>query len=56
MADVKALIDAVTLGDRATVQAVLAADPSLVQQVDAQGATALHHAAFMGRHDIVGQT
>lgn len=53
MADSRSFIDAVTRGDVATVVVRLAADPGLAQRRDADGATALHHAAFAARYDVV---
>ena len=53
MADLKSLIDAVTRGDLASVTAMLASDPALARRLDADGATALHHAAFAGQYDCV---
>jgi hypothetical protein len=44
---------AVERGDRDTVAQMLESDASLAVSVDATGATALHHAAFHGRREIV---
>ncbi|MCC7001703.1 MAG: hypothetical protein IT357_06080 [Gemmatimonadaceae bacterium] len=53
MADLSLFIDAVTRGDLGTVTAMLAADPGLARRSDAEGATALHHAAFAAQHAVV---
>jgi ankyrin repeat protein len=45
--------DAVERGDLETVHASLAADPALASARDATGATALHHAAFLGHRAMV---
>ena len=45
--------DAVASGDVERVRHQLAMDPTLVRAHDADGATALHHAAFLGHREIV---
>jgi hypothetical protein len=45
--------DAVASGDVERVRRQLARDPGLVRIRDADGATALHHAAFLGHREIV---
>jgi ankyrin repeat protein len=45
--------DAVERGDLESVRASLAADPALARARDAGGATALHHAAFLGHRAVV---
>ena len=47
------ILEAVKAGDLAQVQALLAADPALVAERDAQGISALLHAQYRGRADIV---
>jgi hypothetical protein len=46
-------IDAVNRGDLAAVTNMLAMKPALARATDADGATALHHAAFSAQHDVV---
>lgn len=40
-------------GDLQTVKALLAKDPALIKDADADGRTALHHACFEGKTDVV---
>ena len=47
------ILEAVKAGDLAQVQAVLAADPALAAARDAQSVSALLHAQYRGRADIV---
>lgn len=53
MSDATELFDAVTRGDVDRVRAVLAGHPEIVNARDDDGATALHHAAFLGHREIV---
>jgi hypothetical protein len=53
MAELAQFLDAVTRGNLAQVRAMLEADPTLASRTDADGATALHHAAFAAQHDVV---
>jgi hypothetical protein len=53
MSDAAAFFAAVVDGDLARVQALLAARPALARVRDADGATALHHAAFHGHRALV---
>lgn len=53
MANLTSFMAAVTDGDAAAVEAMLAADPALARRRDADGATPLHHAAFAARYDVV---
>ena len=49
----KDFFDAVERGDKDTVASMLNADSSLAIAFDDDGATALHHAAFLGHREIV---
>ncbi|CAN5383074.1 hypothetical protein BH11ARM1_BH11ARM1_00240 [soil metagenome] len=51
--DGKTIIKASKDGDLATVQACLAADPSLINALDKDGSTPLHCAAWKGHPEIV---
>lgn len=51
--DVKKFFAAIEAGDGIVAANMLAADESLALSTDAEGATALHHAAFNGHRDIV---
>ena len=53
MRELSELFDAVTSGDVERVRAVLAVRPEIVNARDDDGATALHHAAFLGHREIV---
>ena len=53
MAALTSFIDAVNRGDLATVTDMVAREPALARDTDADGATALHHAAFTAQHDVV---
>jgi hypothetical protein len=53
MSSIAQLIEAVESGDAEGVRALLAANPDLVNARDANGATALHYAAFHGHRAIV---
>lgn len=52
MGDFEKLIDAVNRGSIEEVRAIIQADPGLIRQRDAGGATALHQAAFGGHSSI----
>jgi ankyrin repeat protein len=52
MDDLPSLLDAVQRGTTAEVASVLDRNPELVHQKDAEGATALHYAAFYGHSDV----
>jgi ankyrin repeat protein len=51
MDDFPALLDAVQRGAAGEVAAIFQRNPELVRQRDAEGATALHYAAFYGYSD-----
>src|SRR5262245_38937622 len=53
MTDVAQFFRAVESGDVERVRELVDAEPDLVRACDIDGATALHHAAFHGRRDIV---
>jgi ankyrin repeat protein len=53
MNEIKKLISAIELGDADQVRRILDANAELVHARDETGATALHYAAFEGRHEIV---
>jgi len=53
MTDSSSFFRAAESGDVEHVRRHLAADPSLVNARDSEGATALHHAAFNGHREIV---
>lgn len=53
MANIDQLIEAVENGDAETVRTILDAQPSLVNERDETGGTALHCAAFAGTRSIV---
>jgi ankyrin repeat protein len=52
MTDFEALIDAATTGSLEQAEAILHHHPELISRRDANGATALHHAAFAGHSDL----
>jgi ankyrin repeat protein len=52
MDDLIALLDAVNRNAAEEVSAILQSNPQLVHQRDAEGATALHYAAFEGHSDV----
>jgi ankyrin repeat protein len=52
MNDFPALLDAVQRGAAGQVAAILQRNPDLVNQRDAEGATALHFAAFHGHSEV----
>lgn len=53
MNETAAFFQAVTAGDEERVRALLEAQPALALARDSEGATALHHAAFLGHRSIV---
>lgn len=53
MAKLDSLIEAAKQGDLAGIASVLDSHPEIINQRDAQGATALHYAAFSGHRAVV---
>lgn len=53
MTELASFIDPVQRGDVATVTAMLSTEPALARRADANGATALHHAAFAAQLEVV---
>jgi ankyrin repeat protein len=53
MAKLESLIEAAKQGDLAGIAGVLDRHPEIINQRDAQGATALHYAAFSGHRAVV---
>ena len=53
MSEIGHFFEAVESGNVERVRALVATDPGLVRARDAEGATALHHAAFHGHRSLV---
>lgn len=53
MSEFDSLLDAVKRGDAGEVSAIVQRNPELVNQRDADGATALHYAALQGNRAVV---
>lgn len=51
--DIREVFESVASGDAPALTRLIDADPSLVHARDADGATALHHAAFNGHQSIM---
>lgn len=52
MDELRKLIDAASSGDVEAVRRIVVGHPELINQKDADGATALHYAAFGGHSDV----
>src|SRR4051794_19962611 len=47
------IFDAIAAGDKERVRELVAADPSVVHERDDQGTSAILHARYRGKHDLV---